>query len=423
MYKRTLVFLVGMFFLIHSLFGGVSVSLADGKPQISSSRAIVIDMYDGNVIYEKNSDEKALPASITKVLTAIIASEKMKKNEKITISKEVSKVEPSNSQVLLEEGEKITKEDALAMMMMVSSNDVAHAVAEHISGGDDEFSNLMNKKAEKLGAKDSSFKNPSGLPNEEHLTTAYDMSLIIREVKKHPEVIEAMKRKEYKLKTNKREVEIEKTHSIYEENKYAVGGKTGWTNSSGNTLVVYSKEGDKEVATVVMGAAGSGYAYEDTNKLVEYGFSKIDPKTFFKKDEIVTTLNDGEKKIPLYAKEDITVTQKGRVKIQNRISLKDIVNYNKSDTIGNLIIVDENNVVEAEFPLYSDKDIKSVKKMDADFSVVKIFGDQFKETKVLNKIWKMIILPAIILFSVIVIIGRIFGGRRKSKKERWSLHQ
>lgn len=386
---------------------------------VGAKRAVAIDVYDGSVLFEKNGDEVAYPASITKVMTAILLSEKINDDEKIKISEKVSLTEASNNQVILEEGEEISKKDALAMMMMISANDVAHAVAEHISGNDEEFAKLMNEKAKELGAKKTSFQNPSGLPNSEHKTTANDMALIIRDVKNHPDVVKAMQTKNYKLKTNKREVEIEKTHSIYEHNENAVGGKTGWTVDSGNTLVEYSKKGKKEVATVILGADGSDMSYKDTNTLLDYSFKKIDPKMYFKKGELVTTLNDGEKKINLFAKDDVTITQKGRERVQNNISLKKIQNYEEGEVIGQLNIIDDNGVVESVFELYSDKDIKSVKQMESDFSPIKAFEEQMKNNGSFNKVFQFVILPSIVIFFTLVIIGKLFGGKRRISKSKY----
>lgn len=163
--------------------GGVTVQAEEywpEGPQIAGDSAIVIEASTGTVLYEKNSHQQFYPASITKVMTALLATEKSGLDEDVTFSEDaVFKTEGSG--IARDVGEVMTMEECLYGMMLESANECAYAIAEHTGKEYSRFITMMNKKAKSLGCKDTHFNNPHGLPDEEHWTCAYDMALICKE--------------------------------------------------------------------------------------------------------------------------------------------------------------------------------------------------------------------------------------------------
>ena len=163
-------------------------SKLSGAPDIVAESAVVMDAGTGTVFMEKKPAQKEYPASITKVMTALLAVENCNMSDIITYSNAaVNGIEAGSSTAGINVGAKLTVEDSLYALMLVSANEAAAAIAEHISGSTTEFAKLMTKRAKELGCKNTQFKNPHGLPDEEHYTTAYDMGLILKEAMKHPE--------------------------------------------------------------------------------------------------------------------------------------------------------------------------------------------------------------------------------------------
>ena len=197
-----------------------------------------MDANTGTILYGKEADTKRYPASITKVMTALLAVENCKMSDVITYSNAaVNGIEAGSSTAGINVGAKLTVEDSLYALMLVSANEAAAAIAEHISGSTTEFAKLMTKRAKELGCTNTQFKNPHGLPNEEHYTTAHDMGLILKEAMKHEEFRKISGTISYTLKksdTLKDTLELWNHAKILRENsdyyyKYAEGAKTGFT--------------------------------------------------------------------------------------------------------------------------------------------------------------------------------------------------
>ena len=148
-------------------------------PEINAHAAIVMDLDTGDILYEKNPHERMYPASITKVLTCLIAIEQGNVNDVLTVSDSVmAQVEEGSSSIGLVAGEQLTLKDALYGMMLNSGNECALSIAEYIGGSTEGFADIMNKRAKEIGCTDTHFVNPNGLHNEDHYTSCYDMALI-----------------------------------------------------------------------------------------------------------------------------------------------------------------------------------------------------------------------------------------------------
>jgi len=252
-------------------------------PSVNAEGAILMEASTGLILYEKNINNTYYPASITKILTALVALENSTMGEVVTFSHDaIFKVDLDSSRIGIDVGEQLTMQQSLYAILLESANEVSYAVAEHVGGTVENFSKMMNDKAKSLGANNSNFVNPHGLPEEDHYTTPYDMALITRE---------AMKNESFRKIFSTRTYVIPPTN-IQEETRYlrnhhrfvlrqgylyddCIGGKTGYTNAARFTLVSVAKKGDLELIAVVMKDDTSGHQYTDTQKLFDYGFDNF----------------------------------------------------------------------------------------------------------------------------------------------------
>ena len=160
---------------------------AKKKPSISAESAIVMDVQSGTILYEKNMDKKQYPASITKIMTALIAIENSSLSETVTYSREaVTNLEINASNIEIKPGEKLSMEDSLYAILLMSANEACNGVAEHIAGGIDNFVKMMNARAKQLGCTNTHFANANGLWMKNHYTSAHDMAIISREAYRNP---------------------------------------------------------------------------------------------------------------------------------------------------------------------------------------------------------------------------------------------
>ncbi|PFW97873.1 D-alanyl-D-alanine carboxypeptidase [Bacillus pseudomycoides] len=242
-------------------------------PNVFGQFAVSIDAKTGDVLYDKNAHQHAFPASMTKVLTAILLMEHTKPEEQFTFSQPALDQEKSNYQLEFQVGETINRNTALTILMVLSANDVAYAIGERIGGSIENFANMMNEKAKQLGAKDSHFVTPNGLHDPNHYTTAYDMAMITRGVQQYPEILQAMNTKRTTVTTSRQTVSIF-NKATYFENPYSIGGKTGFTNEARNTLVLLNEKDGNRIVNVVM-ASQRPEIYEDMRQIADHSFSQF----------------------------------------------------------------------------------------------------------------------------------------------------
>ncbi|MED0894016.1 D-alanyl-D-alanine carboxypeptidase family protein [Aneurinibacillus migulanus] len=286
MWRKTICAFCSAFLLLYNSSMMIPRALADSSPPaVIGKHAIVMEADTGEVLFEKASSEKAYPASLTKVLTAILLDEKVQDNATVTTSLSASEQEGSNRYFLLNPGEQLSKRDALYAMMVISANDAAMAVAEHIAGSKEKFAQLMNEKSEQLGLKNSHFVTPNGLHDPAHYTTAYDVALLVREALKHPKVLKAMGTKETDIHTNMREVHIKNPSKIH-DNPLVIAGKTGFTRAAGNNLVeVFEENGIRYIAVDMQ--SNQVDEYEDIQKMVAYAKNKMKLITVKEKGDVI----------------------------------------------------------------------------------------------------------------------------------------
>ncbi|MDF9446989.1 D-alanyl-D-alanine carboxypeptidase [Bacillus toyonensis] len=250
-------------------------------PNVFSQFAATIDAKTGDLLYDKNAHHRAYPASVTKVLTAILLMEHTKPEDQFTFSQLALDQEKSNYQIEFQPGETVNRNTALMILMVLSANDVSYAIAEHIGGSVENFANMMNEKAKQLGATDSHFVTPNGLHDPNHYTTPYDIAMITRGVQKYPEILQAMNTKRTTVTTSRQTVSII-NKSIYFENPYSIGGKTGFTNEARNTLVLLNEKDGNRIINVVM-ASQRPEIYEDLKQMAEYSFGQFTKQTVLDK--------------------------------------------------------------------------------------------------------------------------------------------
>lgn len=254
-------------------------------PTSVGETSIVMDVDSGAVLYGFNENEQHFPASITKVMTALVAIENGNLDDMVTFSREaVYNIDRVSSHIARDVGEEMPLRDCLYGMMLESANECAYAIAEHVGGGSfDTFINMMNEKAQSLGCTQTHFVNPNGLHDESHVTCAYDMALIAREAYKNPAFVEIVGTKNYTIPPTNLHPDgtyLNNHHAMlhpYKTSKYVyefcTGGKTGYTDQARNTLVTYAVKDGKTLVCVIMNAENGGHNYADTRSLFDYCFS------------------------------------------------------------------------------------------------------------------------------------------------------
>lgn len=273
----------------------------EGKELTLNSRAaILIDANTGAVIYEKNAHEKHYPASITKVLTGYIACSEGNLDDTITVSQTAyDGMGEGGSNIGLVPGEQINFRDGLYGVMLESANEVCMAIAEHMSGTAEAFVEKMNETAASIGCTESHFANPHGFHNDNHYTTCYDMALITKQAITNEDFSQIWGTISYQIPAtnmnvmrylNNKDKMIKPTSEYYYPD--LLGGKTGFTDEAGNTLVSYAERNGASLISVVMKAEGYDNTYKDSTALLDYGFSVYNERaTIFRASDYSTTAN------------------------------------------------------------------------------------------------------------------------------------
>ncbi|MGO1368790.1 MAG: D-alanyl-D-alanine carboxypeptidase family protein [Senegalia sp. (in: firmicutes)] len=334
---------------------------ADEPFEIDGKSALLMDFKSGKVIYEKNSNEKLEPASITKIMVLILASEalekgKIKLEDSVLISENAASM--GGSQVYLEAGGSNTVEELFKAICLRSANDAAVAMGEHISGSEEAFLKDMNKKAKELKMKDTKFKNLTGLPDPDHLSSAYDIALMGRELLKHEIVHKWLSMWTTSIKVGKdRDViqDLVNTNKLIRFYPGANGIKTGFTQDAGYCLAASATKDETTFISVILGSKSSKIRNADSKKLLDYGFSNYESIAINKKGDVIDkiSIEKGKKEeakiivkndINLLAKKDSKEKFKKEIKILDTIKAPII----KGQKIGEIVIKSEDEILEKE---------------------------------------------------------------------------
>lgn len=255
-------------------------------PQMEAPSMCVMEVSTGTILYERNMDEVNYPASITKIMTALLALEHSSMDEIVTFSEvAVYGNEGDTSHISRDIGEEMTMEECLYGMMLESANECAWAIGEHVAGSMSEFTKMMNERAKELGCQNTHFNNPNGLPDEEHWTSAHDMALISAEAYKNETFRVICASGSYTIPPTNKHDEPTYLHNhhkmvypfrgdrehLYE---YATGGKTGYTNAAGSTLVSFAQKDDMAIVCVVMKEKSPAH-YVDTRTMFDHCFDNF----------------------------------------------------------------------------------------------------------------------------------------------------
>lgn len=282
---------------------------------LASETAILIEASTGEILYEKNAEQKMYPASITKLMTILLALENGSLTDEITFSHDaVYSIEQGSAHIAIQEGEVLTVEQVLRAIILRSANEASNGIAEYVDGSVEEFAKHMTERAKELGCENTNFVNANGLHNENHYTTAHDMALIAKELLTHEEYRSMMSETYYEIPPTNQQEEtryLHGQHQMLNQNsayyyEYAIGGKTGFTGEALNTLVTYAAKDDMELIAVVMKSTGAEH-YTDTKALFEYGFANFEMVELFPLADFTETVRVTE----TYKEEDILLDEIG----------------------------------------------------------------------------------------------------------------
>ena len=254
-------------------------SVAVEKPTVQSEGAVLLNANTGEILFEKNGNTRFYPASITKLMRALLTVENCSLSDTVTFSKTATTNLESGAVTLnLTEGDQLTVEQCLYGLLLKSANEIANGLAEHISGSVSSFADKMNARAKELGCTDTHFANPNGLNNTEHYTTPRDMAIIARAAFQNPTVAKVASTLSYEFpatkKASARTITMGHKMLYPNDSRYydgIVAGKTGYTSKAGNTLATCAERDGLRLIAIIM--KSSQTHYEDTKALLDYGFA------------------------------------------------------------------------------------------------------------------------------------------------------
>ncbi|WP_300386490.1 D-alanyl-D-alanine carboxypeptidase family protein [Clostridium sp.] len=400
------------------IWGNTSLSYAIADlPEVYSEGAILIDGETGQILYSKNEHLKYEPASTTKVMTALIVLENKKLTDKVTIGLNPPLVD--GTAIGISEGEIYTVEELLLGLLLESGNDCAEALAEFVAGSNEGFAILMNEKAKSLGALDTTFKNPSGLHEDGHLTTAYDLSLIMKAASHNSDYVRIAQVQSYKYvnhpfsdgsekwAVNRNQLFNETTHYIY---SYAYCGKNGYTPEANHAYTGTAVKDGQMLIGAFLNATDKDNFYLNIGPLFTYGFENFETVKLISKGDtlsIYKIANDIE--IPLISSRDIYYTKERGISTSSYKINYDESSYNGDDiTKGNVLFkasVDIDNQPIAYVDLISSKDAK--------LNVL----SSFKESSLFYLI-KIVVISLLVIFIIIFMAKGLLNSLRIKKIRR-----
>lgn len=307
--KNKILIKVQCFFLIVLIFllNGVSVFAVNEVPEIKAASAILVESKRDQILFEKDSKTKLHISSANKIMTALLALEKVgtKLETQVTVSKNALSVE--GSILNLEVGGKYTVEDLVYTVILTSANDSAIALAEHVGGDLQAFVDIMNEKARDLKMKDTKFTNATGLFDEQQYTTAYDLSLLIRYALSNP-YFERIFSSQAKLWNNQGKMEIiTNSNNLFWSYDGIDGGKTGYNETDRQTAITTATRDNMRIISIVLDSPGTS-VYEDSTKLLDYGFNNYRTGILVRKEQSLEKIVVSDKEVSLISPVDVYYT-------------------------------------------------------------------------------------------------------------------
>lgn len=357
--KKFMLFLILLFVFI------TPISAEDLTLNAKSS--ILIEASTGKILYEKNKDERYAPASMTKMMSLVIIMDNiyngnLRLDEMIKTSKNASGM--GGSQIFLKEGEEMSVDDMLKGITIGSANDATVALAERIAGSEEAFVKIMNEYAKKLGLKNTHFKNCTGLDENDHYSSAYDMSVIARELVKHDKILKYSSIYETYLRSDTdNKFWLVNTNKLVRFYKGVDGLKTGYTDTAGYCLTATINKDNMRVIAVVMGEDSSTTRNSEVSGLLDYAYNLYKKDTYITKEEVLGNAKV-EKGNVEYANivtvDDISIINKKEYKrgeIKFELDLKYLkAPIKKGDVVGKIKVIENGNII-SEADVTVDKNI------------------------------------------------------------------
>ena len=325
----------------------------------SATSAILMDTDNNRIIYSKNIHEVRSVASISKIMTAVLAIESGKLDDEVKINSSINKA--YGSAIYIKIGEKMKLRDLVYGLMLRSGNDAALAIADYVGGSVDNFVTMMNHKAKEIGMKNSKFNNPSGLDEDKaNYSTAYDMAILTSYAMKLSDYRKIAKTKEYKLETNKNNYIWHNKHKLLRLYKYTTGGKTGYTKIAKRTLVTTASKDNTNLVAVTL---NDGNDFKDHMDLFDYGFENYKSYSILKKGYINIYNENYYKDYNLYIKEDFKyiLDDSEKESINIKYKLKKIKKIKDRENVGSVIVNLGDKQIYTE-PIYAKIKTKNKKK-------------------------------------------------------------
>lgn len=359
-------FFLGLIVLLFSIHTKATVSV-DPLSKINSKSYILVDQETGQVLKSLKSVEQLAPASLTKVMTAYVVFDKLKNGnlkleDETIVSKKAWKT--GGSKTFIEVGKKVKIEDLIKGMIVQSGNDAATALAEHISGTEENFAIEMNDYAKKIGMENSNFLNVSGLPTEGHYSTAEDLSILARRmILDFPEYYPYYSIKSFTYNN----ISQNTRNRLLFSDKEVDGMKTGYTDKAGYCYISSAVRNGKRLVTVVLGADKPQKRFDDAKTLFNYGFNNFDTHRVIVKNKVIEQLNTnvlkGDKNlVRVGASEDIIfVSERNKEEnIDVEVNMRDIViaPISKGDVLG-VMVIKRNEEIIAEVDVIALEGIKT----------------------------------------------------------------
>lgn len=320
--------------------------------ETSATSAILMDTDSNTILYEKNIHDKRSVASISKIMTCVIAIESGKLDDMVTIGEEIKKAYGSG--IYIQVGEKLTLRDLLYGLMLRSGNDAALAIAHYVGGDVETFVSMMNKKAKEIKMTDTIFNNPSGLDEEKgNYSTAYDMALLTSYAVKLDEYRKITGTKKYTLKTNKNTYSWTNKNKLLSRYKYTTGGKTGYTEIAKRTLVTTASKDNTNLVVVTL---NDGNDWQDHQNLFEYGFNNYTTIKLISKGNINIYNEEYYKDYKLYVKNDFyyLIGNNEKDNLLFKYELEKKRKIKDSEKIGDIVIYYGDKKIHEE-PIYVSK--------------------------------------------------------------------
>ncbi|MCA1073057.1 D-alanyl-D-alanine carboxypeptidase [Clostridium bowmanii] len=340
---------------------------------VEARSALLMEPSSGKIIYEKNSHERFAPASVTKVMVMLLAMEaidsgKIKLQDKITISENSKKM--GGSSMILDTGEIRTVEEILKGIAIASGNDAAVAMAEYLGGSESAFVSMMNERAKGLNMNDTEFKNCTGLSADGHFSSAYDISIMSRELLKYPKILKySGTYMETISEGRKSPIGLVNHNKLVRFFDGCDGLKTGFTNEAKYCISATAVRNNVRMLAIIMGAPTYKIRNNDASMLMNFGFSKFETKKIITKDEELEKIalnKKGDKFLIAKAKDNVIITlERGKKnEITKKIILQEGLSEYKKDVAIGFCEISIDNELWGKIIIYSDRDIKKSKVWD-----------------------------------------------------------